>query len=267
MHPALFERLLRYLDKYFEVRNINELSEKQGSRPVAVLSFDDGYYDFIEYALPLLKKYVMRSNMNVIPQCVKTGLPIWNVRLYDFLASSSVEEVKKIEIPGFQFKLTGNGMRDKLGFGMALSKFLKTRARAERLELFQPIEELMNGKRFASTRMMTTGEVRQITEYVDLGAHSFSHESMEFEDDDYFENDVEKCSEFFRSDLDLPMDIYAFPNGSYRPEQIEHLRRKGVSKVLLVGETLANMDSNVIPRITMYGDSDSEMRMRSVGAA
>ena len=267
LHPRLFEALLRYLDTHFEVRSINDLHEKQGNRPVAVLSFDDGYYDFIEYALPILRKYKIRANMNIIPQCVETGLPIWNVRLYDFLDGAAPEEISEIDIAGFAVKFTDSGMEAKLRYGMALSRFLKTRPRAERIKLFRPIEDLMARKQISFTRMMNTDEVRQIASDVDLGAHSYSHESMEFEEDAFFESDVEKCREFFYSHLQRPMDIYAFPNGSYRRGQIEYLREKGVGHVLLVDEKPANLGSSVIPRITMYGNSPAELRIRAVGAA
>jgi hypothetical protein len=87
-----------------------------------------------------------------------------------------------------------------------------------------------------------------------------AHESREF-----FENDVAECSRYFTNQLGLPLQIYAFPNGSYRPEQIDFLRRNNVEKVLLVDEKPAELGSDVIPRVTMYGDSPAEVRMRASG--
>jgi peptidoglycan/xylan/chitin deacetylase (PgdA/CDA1 family) len=265
MRPDLFASLLQYLDKHFEVRSIRDLNAPQGNRPVAVLSFDDGYYDFLEYALPHLKRYGMRANMNVIPQCVESGRPIWNVRLYDFLAQATDEDVKKIVIRGFKGRSLGTSPRAKLRFGIELSKFLKSRPRSERITLFEGVEDLMAARDFRCTRMLNMNDVREISGDVDIGAHSYSHESMAFEDDAFFENDLAKCTEFFRSQLQQRLDIYAFPNGSYRPDQITLLQQRGVTKVLLVDEKLANLDANVVPRLTLYGDSSAEVLLRSVG--
>ena len=56
-----------------------------------------------------------------------------------------------------------------------------------------------------------------------IGAHSFSHESMGYESDSFFRADLMQCRNFFEQQLRLPLDAYAFPNGSYRPEQIQAL--------------------------------------------
>ena len=265
MEPHVFEALLSYLDKHFEVRSLEHLDEKQGSRPIAVLSFDDGYYDFIKYALPLLKKYKMRANMNVIPKCAETGDPIWNVRLYDFLANAPFSLAKTVELPGLEERLQDESSSSKLRFGIAISKFLKDRPRGERQTLFHQIENLMNTCEFLKTRMMSTAEIASIAQDTELGAHSYSHESMAHEPQEFFENDVAECSLYFAKQLGLPLQIYAFPNGSYRPEQIDFLRQSNVKKVLLVDEKPAELGSDVIRRITMYGDSPAEVRMRASG--
>src|SRR5258705_10541707 len=60
--PAHFESLLKYVAKHYNVITIGEIHSLQTARerkqkPYLILSFDDGYYDFMEYALPLLIKY------------------------------------------------------------------------------------------------------------------------------------------------------------------------------------------------------------------
>jgi peptidoglycan/xylan/chitin deacetylase (PgdA/CDA1 family) len=265
MEPHVFESLLAYLDKNFEVRSLSEMNEKQGAHPIAVLSFDDGYFDFIEYALPLLKKYKMRANMNVIPKCAETGEPIWNVRLYDFLAHAPFSLTRTIELSGLELRLNDESSSSKLRFGMAMSKFLKNRPRDEREKIFQPIEDLMRSCDFPKTRMMSTQEIASIAGDSELGVHSYSHESMAHESQDFFENDFAECSRYFEQNFRSPLRIYAFPNGSYRPEQVDFLRRSNIEKILLVDEKAADPKSDVIPRITMYGDSPAEVRMRASG--
>ena len=113
--------------------------------------------------------------------------------------------------------------------------------------------------------MMTTDELVTIAGEVELGVHSYEHESMEYESESYFEEDFGRCAEYFSTSLRLPMRIYAFPNGSYRQEQIEFLRQNGMDRILLVNEKIADRNCDVVPRITMYGESASEIRMRALG--
>lgn len=261
--PSVFEDLLKFLKSKFHVCDIRELRQVRSEKPVAVLSFDDGYYDFIEFALPILERHKVPANMNVIPQCAITGKPIWNVRLYDFLQSAPVAEINKLEVPGFTERLKGDGPVAKRRFGIALSRYLKNRPRRDREEILRSIEQRFESQ--DTTRMMSTDEIRQIADHVSLGAHSYSHESMAFEDDAFFQEDFQKCRGYFETELATELSIYAFPNGSYRPEQIEYLRENSVEKILLVDEKFADARSDVLPRLTIYGDSGAEVRMKGLG--
>jgi peptidoglycan/xylan/chitin deacetylase (PgdA/CDA1 family) len=267
LKPKVFDDLLKFLKENFTVALFGELSEiKSSAKPVAVLSFDDGYYNFVEYAAPLLQKHGLQANMNVIPQCVETGRPIWNVRLYDFLNAAPRSLLNEIRLPGFDFRLNGDGAEEKMRFGLNISKFLKNRPRLERENLFASLEETMRRHEFPLTRMMNRDEVlRAADEGHEIGAHSFSHESMEFEPDEFFRADFRRCKDYFAEKLNLPLDIYAFPNGSCRPEQIEILQNGGVKHILLVGEDYARADRRVYPRLTIYGSSATEIRFRALG--
>jgi peptidoglycan/xylan/chitin deacetylase (PgdA/CDA1 family) len=265
MHPDLFREFLVWLASTFTVATLGQLADLKTNRPVAVLSFDDGYFDFIQYALPLLGKYGFVVNMNVIPECAETGRPMWNVRLYDFLRSASFDQIRRVEVPGFTTKLESDSEKAKCRFGLAISRFLKNRPRAERMRLWEPIESAINGQENPSTRMMTTKEISQIAGYVELGVHSYSHESMGFESDEFFLDDLDRCEAYFNDKIRVPLSIYAFPNGSYRTSQIDLLRSRGIKKILLVDEKTALRNSDVLPRRTMYGESAAELRFQTLG--
>ncbi|HEX8638897.1 MAG TPA: hypothetical protein VF692_12590, partial [Pyrinomonadaceae bacterium] len=61
-----------------------------------------------------------------------------------------------------------------------------------------------------------------------------------------------------------PLTIYAFPNGSYRPEQIDFLRQRGVKHVLLVDENFAEPDTQAYPRLTVYGETAAQVKMKAL---
>lgn len=266
IHPRMFDELLGFLQKKFTVCTFAELeSIERSNKPLAILSFDDGYYNFIEYALPLLVKHGMRANMNIIPQCAESGKPIWNVRLYDFLNSASRALINEIKLPGFTGSLADDNRAAKIEYGLHISSFLKKRPRREREKFWEMIEPFLAKSNFRQTRMMTTEEIRSIAGAVEIGAHSFAHESMGFEDFNYFSRDFLECATYFREKLEQSLTIYAFPNGSYRAEQIDFLRQKGVEHVLLVDENFAEAGSEIYPRLTIYGDTAAQVKMKSLG--
>jgi len=266
MPPRMFEDLLVFLKRHFEVTTFGALAAAGGSRPRAVISFDDGYYSFVEYAMPLLHKHGLRANQNVIPACIENGLAPWNVRLCDFLNSAPRHLIDEIRLPGFSSRLSVDGPDRKMRYGIALCEFLKARSRAERAPLWASVEEIMQkGGNPNATRMMNQQETLQAAASHEIGAHSYSHESMGFESNEFFEEDLQRCVRYFDERLRMPLSIYAFPNGSHREEQFKILNNTGIRHILLVGETFSNGHGSVYSRFTICGETCRETRFQALG--
>jgi peptidoglycan/xylan/chitin deacetylase (PgdA/CDA1 family) len=266
MKPEIFDELLGFLSRHFQVSVFRDLAAAEGNRPAAVLSFDDGYYNFVEYAAPILHKHGLAANLNVIPNCVLTGEPPWNIKLYDFLNSVPRKLINEIRIAGFDERLADDSADCKVRYGLKISRFLKNRPRRERMEVWSEVSGVMaRASDLKPTRMMSASDIRDAATTHEIGVHSYSHESMEFEDEEFFEDDFRKCAGYFHEELRLPLQIYAFPNGSYRPEQITYLEKQGIRRILLVGEDYAERGLRVLPRFTVYGATPAEARMRALG--
>lgn len=266
LEPRVFDELLTFLKQNFRVSNFANLDDAVDPRPRAVLSFDDGYYNFVEFAMPILEQHGLPANLNVIPSCIETGEPPWNVKLYDFLNAMPRKLVNEIKLPGFNGRLDDESDEAKVRYGLRISGFLKKRPRRERMELWSEVSQVLaRVSDVKSTRMMNGREVAEAAVMHEIGVHSFSHESMEFEDDEFFQNDFQKCVSYFRDQLRLPLEIYAFPNGSYRGDQVAYLDRQGIKRILLVGESYARREQKVLPRFTVYGASPAEVSIRALG--
>lgn len=264
--PEVFDELLGFLRQHFHISMFRDLAALENSRPCVVLSFDDGYYNFVEYAMPILDKHGLAANLNVIPDCVLTGKPPWNIQLYDFLNSVPRQLINEIRIAGFDRQLADDSAGGKVRYGLEISRFLKNRPRRERLELWSELSNVMaRASDVAATRMMRASDIRNAAELHEIGVHSYSHESMEFEEEEFFEDDFQKCAKYFREELRSHLNIYAFPNGSYRPEQITYLEKQGMEFILLVGEDYARAGQRVLPRLTLYGATPAEVKIRSLG--
>ncbi|MDR3448850.1 MAG: polysaccharide deacetylase family protein [Alphaproteobacteria bacterium] len=255
LSPEIFEALLSYVKKEFSLCPIGDLA-KRSDRPKLALSFDDGYLDFYTYAMPLLSKHGVKVNQNVIPSCMETGRPPLNVMAQDFIGQAPAELVNKLDIPGFF-------LSNKHHLSERLSSFLKFSPTAQRDELEKyllPQFERFEG--FAPTAMMSLDQVKHVGQLHELGAHSYSHASMAHESPEFFRQDVQNCKSYFREKLGLAVNIYAFPNGSYRTEHLQILRDEGIAHALLVGETFADGQLN---RFTFDAAGESEMRYKATG--
>lgn len=254
--PELFDELLRFVKRNFSIVTLAEISDKT-PKPKLILSFDDGYRDFALYAAPLLRKHGLRANQNVIPQCIETGLPPLNIIAQDFIGKAPAELVARIRVEGFSAPPDHR-------FGNRLSHFIKMRSQADQDALgTQLLPFFFDWDGFAPTAMMNIDEVRSVSDQ-EIGAHSYAHSSMEFESDEFLEEDVRRCGDYFRERLKMPMTIYAFPNGSCRAGQAERVLAQGIEHVLLVGEQF-DRGGRVNRRFTFDARSPSEARFKALG--
>jgi len=268
LHPRLFEELLGFLAREARLVTFADLGsvDPAPDRPLVVLSFDDGYNDFVEYAMPVLDRFGVRVNQNVVPGATLSGRPPWTVQLSDFLAAAPAGVLAAIRLPGADLPpVTGDGPLAQARFGAALSGHLKSLPRPERLAHWEELQPLFEQVDVTPTQMMTVADIHEAAAHHEIGVHSFTHESMALEDDGFFLDDFARCQDFFRDELALPLEIYAFPNGSYRPDQIALLQERGIRHVLLVDERASRPSAGVHPRFTFGAFSPAEVRLRALG--
>jgi peptidoglycan/xylan/chitin deacetylase (PgdA/CDA1 family) len=267
--PEDLDELIRFLKQscYFAQLGVhNDNADRgHGERIPVILSFDDGLHDFVEYAAPILHRHGVVANQNVIIKCVETGQAPWNLRLYDFLAAAPLSLIREVLIPGFGRRLESKDPEAIMQYGLAVSRYLKNRSIAERTPLLAGLEEVMGRADIRWTRMMNTDDVRAMAGSHHIGAHSYSHESMGFESDAFFQEDFARCQAWFGRELKRPVETYAFPNGSYRQSHIEFLRSQACKNILVVDEKVGRWGTDVKPRITLSGESLDETRFLALG--
>ncbi|MGI9104583.1 MAG: glycosyltransferase [Terriglobales bacterium] len=265
LHPQELDDLLSFARNRMPILSLRELDSLNGSGAALVLSFDDGYRDFLEYAVPVLAKHRARVVQNVVPACLDSGRPIWNQQIYDFLAAAPDSLLREVELP----TIGTLERHDRVKLAFYLSSTLKRMTSVQRrpvLEAFGIYMERLGD--YPRTSVMSRAEVLEAARDHEIGAHSFDHDSMRFETEEHFRQDVQRCRDYFRDRLQLALNIYAFPNGSYRLSQVEYLQRNGMRHVLLTGEaqaTSTDRGNRALPRITLRGSNAAEIKLRASG--
>jgi peptidoglycan/xylan/chitin deacetylase (PgdA/CDA1 family) len=264
--PRAFDELVAWLKHECQLTTFAGLAElaPDQERPAAILSFDDGYRDFVEYAMPILERHGVQVNQNVIAACVEDGRPPWNVELLAAMEHVPVEGLRALQLPcGKLPRLESGGEAALMRWGVQVSRLLKLRSRAEREPLVATlIDQLDGGAELPTEPMMTARDLVEVARHHEVGMHSYEHDSMEFESDEFFAEDVHRCRSWYRERLGGEPRIYAFSNGSHRPSQLEIARRSGFEHLLLVGERPSMLGAHIHPRITADGVTLRELRMR-----
>lgn len=264
LDPALFDDVIGFCRRRFDLLTFAELARyRPGKKPPMIISFDDGYRDFIDHAMPILRRHGVRCNHNFIPACVDSGAPPFNVTLQDFVGRAPAERLARLDVPGF-----GPVPADepRLALGTRLSSFVKNQPIAAQKKIAAAVmPQLMDMPGFAPTPMMSRAEVQAVAKVHELGAHSFEHATMALESADYVNQDAVACQTWFNKLLGRPTEIYALPHGSGSAEQIAILHAAGFRHVLRVQEDYSAPTATDHRRFTMDGHSTAEVRFRATG--
>lgn len=267
IHPRAFDALVSYLVPRFRLTTFAGAADAStDGRPVAVLSFDDGYHDFVEHAMPILDRHGVRANQNVIASTVLSAAAPWTQRLMDFLVAAPASLLREVRLPGFDQPPPQPDPRERELYGVALVRYLTDRTRASRAPLLEHLEREMSRFDLPPTRMMDVRDVREAAAAGhELGAHSFDHDPMDVETLEDFRDDLERCAAVFRERLALPLEVYAFPFGRHRPEQVDVLLSRGMRAVLLVGDRYAKRGGPVYPRFAVGSRDPYMLRLEALG--
>jgi peptidoglycan/xylan/chitin deacetylase (PgdA/CDA1 family) len=254
IRPAHFDTLVGWLKGHFDIVTFGKSRSISGtSRPLLVLSFDDGYRDFIDIVFPILSKHGISANQNVIPACVESGKPPMNVQLQDFIAQAPAKLLRETPLPGLP---GGADADDRIRSGMIASASLKRLPILLQQKLFADI--VPNFERcdsFSTTPVMDVHEIVEVAKYHEIGSHSFEHATMSAETCDYVARDAVRCRDWHLSVLGNEPEVYAFPNGSAGTGHAEIVRQAGYRDVLLVGENFSRPGNWLHKRFTMYGNT------------
>jgi peptidoglycan/xylan/chitin deacetylase (PgdA/CDA1 family) len=87
-----FERRLKFLTKHYRVVPLEEVVQQHRAGRIrpnqVVLTFDDGFYNFLGRAVPVLKKYGVPATVYVVTSDVASGEPAFNLLARDLILST-----------------------------------------------------------------------------------------------------------------------------------------------------------------------------------
>jgi peptidoglycan/xylan/chitin deacetylase (PgdA/CDA1 family) len=95
-HPVIFEQQMKFLKQCYNVMALSEMIDRSRrgemlNRAVAI-TFDDGYRDNYEFALPILKKYELPATIFLATGVIGTRDVLWHDRIFDAFRFATVRE-------------------------------------------------------------------------------------------------------------------------------------------------------------------------------
>ena len=254
-----FEKHLQYLKKHFEIISLPEAFYSYRNNIVPkkksiTVSFDDGYLNNLELALPLLEKYKIKTTFFVVGSCTENNSNklLWTDKISCF---EHFFKKEKIEFNNNVF-LNGKEINSK----KSIKTFLKSLKANERDNI---INELDNKYNLSSKikqldseiwKMMNKEEIIKLasSDFVEIGSHGYDHYNLGIINLQDAIKDMKKSKIALEETINKPVNMIAYPDGSYTIDVKKEALKIGFTDQLAVNY-LHDEDINDKNLLNRYG--------------
>jgi len=267
-----FDAACRWLREWFQVlpldAAVRALRDGRLPQRAAAITFDDGYADNHDQALPILQRHGLSATFFVATAFLDGGR-MWN--------DTIIEAVRGCRADALRFEPAG------IDEAMPLGGAAQRRALIERVighaKYLPPAQRQVLVDEFAARcaaplptdLMMSSEQVRRLRRAGQLvGAHTASHPILARLPRDEAEREIRLGREALQALLDEPVALFAYPNGKpgqdYRDETVAIVRELGFDAAVSTAWGAASADSDCfqLPRFTPWDRTRGRFALRLV---
>jgi len=212
-----FREQLKKIKRDFNPTSLTDLLETNAhgrtNRNSVVITFDDGYQDFFEYAFPILQEEGIPATIFVATGFIDEELWLWPDQI-EFLLEET--NVKKVSIKGLGEVFIYPERRNAWH---RIADHCLTLPNSEKLALIEDLARqlylVLPKTPPAPYRPMTWKQLRQMSDsgIIEVGSHSHSHPIMSKIDRDELTREVMIPKNRLTTELGIFKPIFCYPNG------------------------------------------------------
>ena len=234
---ATLERQLDWLARHFRIVSLDELdarlSDAPRRKPLAAITFDDGYSDVYHHAFPLLQRKGIPAALFVVTDLVDTDMLPIHEQLHALLVGAADSD---------PFSTT--------------RVFLETLPHSELLELIACLEEesgIDEAVRQA-LRPMTWDMLREMRAAgMTIGSHSRTHPFLTNENEERMASEIAGSRRELEERLGPGIDCFAYPDGRFNASVINAVANAGYRYAFTTCRHIDPANRNLtLPRIGMW---------------
>lgn len=240
--------------------------ENKNLPPRAIcITFDDGYADNSEIALPILKKWNLPATFFISTGFIDGGM-MWNDIVIESVrkVSEDMLDLSKLELGVYRFEKEN----DKTFVINNLLQQLKYLPYQERVEKAKQIAESV-GYSPSKNMMMTSEQIKKLHDAgMLIGAHTINHtilSDLSEQDADY---EIKESAGKLANLLNCEINAFAYPNGrpnrDYKRQNIVALKRAGMKVAVSTAWGSASCGSDLLqlPRISPSDKNQTRFVLR-----
>ena len=258
---VLFQRQLRLIKRFYTPLPLAEAVQRlqDGSLPAraACITFDDGYADNAQIALPLLQRHGLHATFFIATGYLDGG-QMWN--------DTVIEAVRQAPAPVLDLRALGldclpvGGLAQRQAAIATLLGQLKYLPFDRREQLAMRIRR-QAGAAAGAPAMLSTAQLRQLQAAgMELGAHTLSHPILSTLPERQARLDIANGKHQLEALIQAPVTVFAYPNGKagrdYGAPHVAMVRSLGFQAAVAtdwgVARPGAGLDLLQLPRFTPW---------------
>lgn len=222
----VFEKQIKYLNKYYEVISIEEFEKRfltnSFTNNEVVLTFDDGYANNLYLVEPILSRYNLPFTVFISTEHISTG-DLFPTSVNRIVTKGA--ELKDISIPSQNLNFVLDNKENINYATNYISRLLKTLPLKDVREI---TNDLINNvskdkwlelqEKYNSVRPMNWDEVRELSsrKNVTIGSHCMWHICCHSNhDNEDVEEQIKDSKKIIEENINLKCNYFAYPNGDF----------------------------------------------------
>lgn len=271
LSTSLFEKVIKYIIRHNDVVPLEDFYLKRIKKyhkgPIACITFDDGFKDNVEIAVPILKKYHCPASFYVVTDCVDGNRPpwFWQIR-YLFKRTGKLSLDMDMDILPDYLKFNKWGRpEERIKYSETFIKFLVNADDALRKRLTKDVVSNFDDVPMPKNMMMTWEDLKKLKrDGFTIGSHGRSHALLgHINDKDILVDEINGSAKIIERMLgECPLSI-SYPRNSYNETVINICKQANYKLGLTVGQRFYNsLTDNLfeIPRVDFYSGEGGWVR-------
>jgi peptidoglycan/xylan/chitin deacetylase (PgdA/CDA1 family) len=262
-HAVRFEQLMRLVARNFEVLTVGRaaalLARSELPTNALAITFDDGYADNADVALPILQRHGLCATFFISTGFLDGGR-MWNDSIIECLRACRQSEIDLSEF-GLGRRVLG-GAAERVACIEALLAQTKYLDLDQRQAAVERLQRAAGVDRLPTDLMMRSEQVRELHRAgMEIGAHTVNHPIPTSLSAAAAEREIAEGREHLQQIIDAPVDVMAYPNGKpgrdYDSGHVAMVRQLGFKTAVSTapGVARAGDDLYQLPRFTPWDRS------------
>ena len=257
--PEEFRAQMEYVAKHYNTvtfKEIQQAGSRQSSLPShpCVITFDDGYMDAYEKAVPVLKELGLKATFFIIGRPTVTQELPWLHTVHQILVSNNFLQCaavfRKAAPSFFPMEPVTKGVLCELVW-----RYFLEEERSARQRFLDVVRRGLGDRINATYRLMRECHVKELyASGFEIGCHSMDHEYMTLLSCNDLRQDIRQCRQTLADLTGDVSNLFCYPFGAFNSQIMETLKQEGFAFACTTRSRLNDLSTNplALNRIGVY---------------